>query len=150
MPNRYICTKCGELKPLSSFVKSASRPCGRISVCKECQNRSLREDIQLRLSSALRLRMRQALRGETKARKRLVGCSTSQLLSHLEGQFKKGMNWENYGQWEIDHIIPCSAFDLSDPEQQAICFHYSNLQPMWSSANRSKGKKWNKQFRLVM
>lgn len=29
-------------------------------------------------------------------------------------------------------------FDLTDPKQQAVCFHYSNLQPMWHSENNSK------------
>ena len=50
------------------------------------------------------------------------------------------MTWNNYGKngWEIDHIIPCSYFDFSDPEQQYICFNFRNLQPLWKDKNSSK------------
>lgn len=53
------------------------------------------------------------------------------------------MTWANYGKsgWHIDHIKPCASFDLSDPDQQKACFHYSNLQPLWAFDNLSKGAK---------
>lgn len=53
------------------------------------------------------------------------------------------MSWDNYGMygWHIDHIKPCSSFDLSNPAEQKICFHYTNLQPLWAKENLSKGKK---------
>ena len=69
----------------------------------------------------------------------LSGCTTEQLRAHLERQFCARMSWENYGRaWHIDHIIPCSAFDLTDPRQQAQCFHYTNLRPLWARANIRK------------
>ena len=47
---------------------------------------------------------------------------------------------ENYGTfgWHIDHIRPCSSFDLTDLEQQKQCFHYTNLQPLWWFDNIKK------------
>ena len=48
------------------------------------------------------------------------------------------MTKENYGEWHVDHIKPCASFDLTDPEQQAICFHYTNLQPLWAVDNIKK------------
>ena len=33
---------------------------------------------------------------------------------------------------------PCSSFDLSKEEEQIKCFHYNNLQPLWSKLNRMK------------
>jgi len=48
------------------------------------------------------------------------------------------MNWENYGKWHIDHIRPCNSFDLSNREQQKLCFHYLNLQPLWGTENNAK------------
>jgi hypothetical protein len=52
------------------------------------------------------------------------------------------MSWNNHGSyWEIDHIKPCSSFDLTDIEQQKQCFHYTNLQPLTIYENRSKYNK---------
>ena len=73
-----------------------------------------------------------------------LGCSAKELKVYLEGLFKDGMSWDNYGQfgWHVDHIRPCSSFDLSDEKQAAACFHYSNLQPMWWRENIVKGGEW--------
>lgn len=54
---------------------------------------------------------------------------------------KEGMSWENYGEWHIDHIVPCSSFDLTDPKQQEDCFNFKNLQPLWGWENSKKGSK---------
>lgn len=72
----------------------------------------------------------------------LLGCSLPQLKAHIESQFKSGMTWENKHLWEVDHIKPCAAFDLSDPEQQRKCFHFTNLQPLWSEENRKKSSTY--------
>lgn len=74
----------------------------------------------------------------------LLGCSLNVLKSHLEKQFQPGMTWENRGGktgWQIDHKRPCASFDLTAPDQQRECFHYSNLQPLWAKDNLSKGSK---------
>lgn len=73
----------------------------------------------------------------------LIGCSAEFLRNYLENKFQEGMNWDNYGKygWHVDHIIPCSSFDLIDIEQQKICFHYSNLQPLWAKDNLQKSNK---------
>lgn len=54
------------------------------------------------------------------------------------------MTWENQGKngWEIDHIRPCSSFNLEDPEEQRKCFNYKNLQPLWAKDNMIKGDRW--------
>jgi len=69
----------------------------------------------------------------------LLGCSVPHFLMYLAQQFRPGMRSDNHGEWEIDHIRPCSLFDLTDPEQRRLCFHYTNLQPLWSADNMSKG-----------
>lgn len=73
----------------------------------------------------------------------LLGCDAVTFMEHLQKRFQPGMAWNNYGPkgWHIDHIKPCASFDLLDPEQQKICFHYTNLQPLWHHQNIAKGAK---------
>jgi hypothetical protein len=71
-----------------------------------------------------------------------IGCSIEHLKDYLQSKFENGMTWENYGKWHIDHIRPCASFDLTDIEQQKICFNYKNLQPLWAEDNFKKSDKW--------
>lgn len=103
------------------------------------------QDPQFRIRKNIRDRMRAAMNGRSKSKHtmELLGCSIEELKLHLEKQFTDGMNWDNYGKrgWHIDHILPCASFNLIDPEQQKICFHYTNLQPLWAKDNYSKKDK---------
>jgi len=89
--------------------------------------------------------MNLALSGTNKvaSTEELLGCSFDVFVEHLQSQFKDGMSWDNRGRagWHIDHIRPCASFDLSDPDQQRQCFHYTNMQPLWAADNLSKGSK---------
>ena len=52
------------------------------------------------------------------------------------------MSWDNVGEWHFDHRRPCASFDLTDEAQQRMCFHYTNLQPMWAFENLTKSAKY--------
>lgn len=67
-----------------------------------------------------------------------LGCDLKTVHQHLENQFTENMTWENQGKWHIDHIKPCASFDLSKEKEIDKCFHYTNLQPLWSFNNLSK------------
>jgi len=108
------------------------------------KNRRLR-DYAFAIESRLRRRFNHAIQKTGKAGRimELVGCTRDQLVAHMEAQFLPGMSWENRSEWHVDHIRPCASFDLTDPEQQRQCFHYTNLQPLWAIDNIRKGSKWN-------
>ena len=72
----------------------------------------------------------------------LVGCTSEELMTHLESQFTEGMSWDNYGEWHVDHIKPCALFDMLLADEQEACFHYTNLQPLWGPENSRKGAKY--------
>ena len=96
--------------------------------------------IQPHLAKNLRIRVHRALKriSKTGHTLELLGCSISQLIKHLEEQFKKGMTWKNYGKWHVDHIKPLSSFDLTNPKQQKLACNYKNLQPLWAKENLRK------------
>lgn len=76
--------------------------------------------------------------------KELLGAPWAWVEAYLEEQFVPGMTWKNYGPiWHIDHIRPCASFDLTDPEQQKICFHWTNLQPLFAVDNLKKGDTYD-------
>jgi len=108
------------------------------------KNRS-RTDADFRLRKNLRKRVWDALKGNCKSAStmKLIGCTIEELWQHLEccSSWESWMTRENYGVWDIDHILPCACFDLSDPAQQRECFHYTNLQPLPHIKNVEKGAK---------
>lgn len=77
----------------------------------------------------------------------LLGCSIPAFRKHIEDLWVSGMSWENHGRkrdcWHLDHIKPVSSFDLSKPEQQKLCFHYTNYRPLWALENIAKGATTN-------
>ena len=107
---------------------------------RAARRKRYRTNINARMSANIRRRILDALKGRSKSEStiHLLGCSILQLRAHLEAQFRDGMTWDNYGKWHIDHRKACSRFDLSDPEAQSKCFHFSNLQPLWAYENVRK------------
>lgn len=107
--------------------------------------RRIESDEGFKILQRCRKRIYDALKGYVKVGRtaELVGCSVDQLKEHIENQFRDGMSWSNYGEWHIDHIMPCAMFDFKEEKQQKRCFHYSNLQPLWASENLSKSDKVN-------
>ena len=74
----------------------------------------------------------------------ILGCTVQEFINHLESLFTEGMTLENHGQceecWHIDHKIPISS---AKTEEEIIKLnHYTNLQPLWSRENLSKGYKY--------
>lgn len=104
-----------------------------------------KNDINFKLICCIKSKIRQSIKKNRKTCStiKLLGCTIEYFKIHIESLFKTGMTWENHGLygWHIDHIRPCASFDLTDPEQQRQCFHYSNCQPLWATENLSKGSK---------
>lgn len=103
-----------------------------------------KHSIEHKIRCNLRRRIAHALKGESKSAHtmELIGCSIEFLKEYVSKMFLDGMSWDNYGQWHLDHIRPCSSFDLSDPIQQRECFNYKNLQPLWANDNLKKAYKY--------
>ncbi len=102
-----------------------------------------RDEPAFRAMLNCRARLKSALKQQHawKQARRMIGCTVKELKAHLESLFTEGMSWDNYGQWHVDHVNPCARFDLTSEAQQRMCFHYTNLQPLWALDNWQKGDR---------
>jgi hypothetical protein len=108
-------------------------------------------DPQYKLRNLLRNRFYDTLteRGRKKGAKGdqsvldLLGCSLDEFRDYIAAQFQPGMTWDNRSKhgWHIDHIIPLDSFDLTNSEELARAWHYTNMQPLWAEDNIAKGNK---------
>jgi len=79
-----------------------------------------------------------------------LGCSISHFKKHIELLFKENMSWDKWGSYlengdkkigfHIDHVLPISCFDLTEPRELFLCFHWKNCQPLWGFENMKKKK----------
>lgn len=102
----------------------------------EWQKNHYHTNLDYRLQKCIRSRIREYIKYDYDATSSLeyIGCSFEFYKQHLENQFTKEMNWDNYGSyWEIDHIKPLS---------KGGSFHYTNTQPLTVKENRRKGAKY--------
>jgi hypothetical protein len=80
------------------------------------------------------------MRNKTDVTRRLLGYSNAELITHIEGLWRQGMTWENYGNrngcWSIDHIRPISEFTFEADLKEINAL--ANLRPLWVEANCSK------------
>ena len=122
---------------IKSVKKSQTKNKNKIKEYNQRPDRKIINRVRKRMNEVLKLNSKSARTLQ------LLGCTPEFLRSYLESKFLPGMSWENYGinGWHMDHIIPCNSFDLSDPEQQKTCFHYTNLQPLWAKDNIKKGDR---------
>jgi hypothetical protein len=111
------------------------------------KNNKLKTNINFKILESYRSRIYHALKNNQKLGHtiKLIMCSIPELKLHIEKLWLPGMSWNNWGygknKWHIDHIIPCSFFNMSDPVEQYMCFRWQNLQPLWQTVNFKKGDK---------
>jgi hypothetical protein len=136
--NKYIKENRDKINEWSNQWKRANR-----DKVNEWRRRYMDVNPHAKIVQNLRNRLYAILKGTKKSAPtmELIGCTLDELKQHLESQFTDGMTWNNYGEWHVDHIVPCAAFDLTEPEQQRICFNYTNLQPLWAEDNVMKNDK---------
>ena len=137
---RYYEANKAKISARSSSYRKSNRPQWNEYIRKRRER-----DANFKILCNLRKRMWAAVtqqRGhKSDTTRNLIGCDSILLRAWLESKFSLGMTWGNYGEWHVDHEIPCAEFDLRVASQQQRAFHYSNLQPLWGPDNMSKGDK---------
>lgn len=112
-------------------------------------NHKYKNDLIFRLRNILICSLNRALKRKNNIKSDrteiLLGCTIQKFKQYIEKQFLPEMTWENHGLiWEIDHIKPCSKFDLSIEEQQLECFNYKNCQPLFKTTEIAKSFGYDK------
>lgn len=78
-----------------------------------------------------------------------LGCTVPQVIAYIESQFRDGMSWSNWSSvWELDHVIPIGAADLTIRSEFLIVAHYTNLQPLLIDEHRRKSREDLKLIRM--
>lgn len=156
--NKKKCKGCNEIKDISNFQNDPRMKLGVKSKCGTCTQDIKRNyvkdkkinDPRYKRECKLRIRLRNLVKNNISGKtykgnsyNKFIGCTVNQLVKYLESKFTENMSWKNHGEWHIDHIEPCTIFNLLDEKEQQRCFHYTNLQPLWGIDNIKKGKKLN-------
>jgi hypothetical protein len=109
----------------------------------EWRNNKAKNDYLFKLTNNTRTIIKQSFRRNGYSKKsrtyQILGCTFEEFKQHLEKQFTDGMNWENQGEWHLDHIYPVSL--AKDEEELIKLNHYTNFQPMWALDNIKKSNK---------
>ena len=111
---------------------------------KDNYKKNREKNPSFKIAHNTRVRINCALKNGSKSisTEKLLGCTFKEYKVYLENLFDSNMNWDNYGvYWEIDHIKQCSTFNLELLENQKLCFHFTNTQPLSKIDNQRKSKK---------
>ena len=71
----------------------------------------------------------------------MIGCNRNEFKNYIYNNLLEGMTLDNFGKWEMDHIIPISEFKVENLNEIKTCFNYTNIKPMWKIDNRQKSNK---------
>jgi len=158
-----VCNTCNTTKPLTDFRnRNQCKSCENKlrykrnkerrlidseynKMCKEYDVKRKRKKEKENELTGFIQKIRQSVRksfkrsGYTKKSKtyNILGNDWSTVKKYFELLFQPGMSWNNYGDWEIDHIIPLSKAE-NEYDVIKLC-HYTNLQPLWKLDNKLKG-----------
>lgn len=125
----------------------------KVKVHKKKQRDKLHVKVRRRQSKRISTALKSVGNRKEYSVLKYLGCTATELIQHLEGQFQEGMSWDNYGvneenwklAWHIDHIKPLASFDLSQESEQMDCFNYTNLQPLWAEENLKKSDSYDEE-----
>lgn len=145
------CVSClGPFRPSSPSRKTCCDECRSDAQRQYQYTRELRIPTHRRIKKSVSANIRNQLKklgmsksGQCYKDLGLSGHEFMQYLLNHENNADRRFTEANYGDvWEIDHVRPVASFDISDPEQRSLAFHYTNCQPLEKSVNRSKGSIW--------
>lgn len=164
------CSKCNSEKDVSKFKTTKKSNDGLYHTCNDCwkprewnkekereshkkyalnnpekikeKNKRQAQNVNRKMRNSMNKRITEALQSNKQYKTyKYIGCDLIYLKKWFEFQFEEGMNFDNYGEWHIDHVSPCSSFNFEIEENKFICFNWKNIRPCWAKDNILKGNK---------
>lgn len=129
------------------YQKSDKRKAYMKVYCRTEKNKSYRRNkykidtnflIMMRLRNLLRLNFNRHTKTGKLMSSKKYGIEWKPIIEHLTKTLPPDFK-DHPSNWHIDHIKPCSKFDLTDPEQVKRCFSADNLQWLTAEENIRKG-----------
>jgi len=121
----------------------------------EYKKKKYRSNPKHRLQQLIGRGIRRSLKDGEKGQKHwedLVGYTAEDLLIHLKRTLPSGYSWDDYVEGNtdlhIDHIVPVSAYNFSNPDHTDFkrCWSLSNLRLLPCLKNIKKSNKLDKPF----
>jgi hypothetical protein len=139
------CKECegGSICP-HDRIKSTCKECGGSQICPHDRIKSKCKECDPigHLSGIVSNQVRNALKSnKSKHSIEYLDCTIEEFKEHIKNQFEEGMNWDNHGEWHIDHIIPIK-YQNPTLEEVIERLHWKNTQPLWASENIAKGNRF--------
>lgn len=135
-----MCKECSSVKRKEYYKNNKNAVNKQVS---EYQVEKMKVDPVFKMERRLRARIYQVFKAQTCEKNnrtwKYINCSAKQFQKWIEFQLYDGMTMENYGKiWHIDHVKPCSKFDLTKEDEVKECFSWKNLRPYLSEKNIKK------------
>lgn len=100
-------------------------------------------DCNFKLKTDLVSHIRHLIYGDRKTLSCLQ-CSREQLKVWFEYQFDENLSWVKYDEWQVDHVIPLSFFDLTNEMEYMLACNWSNMRPVKADVNQAKSDSIDK------
>lgn len=117
---------------------------------REWDKRKMKESPKFRMDHLMAKGMRKSMADNGikkggRSWEALAGYTVNDLIEHFQKYFDENIGWHNMKDWDIDHIIPKTAFFYDSPEDPQFkeCWSLSNLRPLMRHENQKKNDKIN-------
>ena len=133
-------------KPENKVKRAEHRAKPEKKTKRNARERKRREtDEGFRIANNLRTRLWLAVGGTKKSAStmKLVGLESGTAINDYLNMKSPWFKEQSVPSEELvtDHMIPCSKYDLTNPDHQKACFHYINLQFLTMPDNNKKKDK---------
>jgi hypothetical protein len=140
---RSECKLCSSLMRKNNYQKNKDNI---IQQAANYKKEKIKNNPSFKLEVRLRARIYSAFVSQSTSKTertwKYIGCSPKFFQEWIEYQLYDGMTMENYGKfWHIDHVKPCSSYNLTEQLEIEKCFNWKNLRPLLASKNHIKKDK---------